>query len=61
MLSYPVSQPAEASGAPVGVGVCAQHMSPINVLGQGIRACGEDSCYSLLGSPCCVELVVAGH
>jgi len=61
MLSYPVSQATEASAAAVGVGARTLHISRVNVLVQGIKACGGDSCFRLPDSPFCIELVVAGH
>lgn len=49
----------DASIAPVRA--CAQHVSSINFLAQGIKAWGEDSSFSLLHSLFDVEPVVAGH
>lgn len=46
MLSFPLGQPVDASIAPVRA--CAQHVLPINILAQGIKAWGEDSSFSLL-------------
>lgn len=49
----------DASVAPVRA--CAQHVSPINILAQGIKAFGDYSSFSLLDSLFHVEPVVAGH
>lgn len=48
----------DASIAPVRAH--ALHVSPINILAQGITACGEDSSFSLLDSLFRVEPVVGG-
>lgn len=49
----------DASVAPVRAR--ALHVSLINILAQGIKACGDDSSFSLLDSLFHVEPVAAGH